>query len=81
MRDTGKITRLMDKELSGTFMEISMKANGRETKHMATESTLIVTEPLMKECGGMTFSMGRGSNSGTIILSMRANIRKERNTG
>ena len=40
MKDSGKITKLMDKELSGMFMETNMKANGKEIKLMVSASTL-----------------------------------------
>lgn len=40
MKDSGKIIKLMDKELSGMFMETNMKANGKETKHTELENTL-----------------------------------------
>lgn len=38
---SGKIIKLMDKELSGTYMEINTRANGKEIKHTVLESILI----------------------------------------
>ena len=40
-KDSGKIIKLMDKELSGTYMETNMRANGKEIKHTVLESILI----------------------------------------
>mgnify|MGYP004543088553 CR=1 FL=1 len=41
MKDSGKIIKLMDKELSGMFMVTNTKANGKEIKLTVSASTLI----------------------------------------
>lgn len=41
MKVFGKIIKLMDKELSGMYMETSTKDNGNEIKLTELESTLI----------------------------------------
>ena len=56
MKDFGKITRLMEKELFGMFMATNMKVIGSEIRLTGTESTRIVTEQPTRETGGMIFS-------------------------
>jgi len=41
MKASGKITKLMDRELSGMFMGISTRANGNVIKLMVSVSTRI----------------------------------------
>lgn len=59
MRDTGKMTRQMDRASSSTQMVMFMKESGRMTKHMAMESTLIKTGQGTTESGSRTNSMAK----------------------
>ena len=78
MRDTGKIIRLMERVLSGTYMVTNTKVSGKEIKLTVTVNILTVTVQPMKVIGEMIFSMVKVLNSGTIIQSTRVNIKEER---
>jgi len=53
----GERIKLMEKELSGMFMETSLKAIGKMTKPTVTAFTPTVTELVMKATGNMICSM------------------------
>ena len=79
-RVTGKIIKLMERELSGTSTGTNMKENGKEIRLTVMASIPIATVPPTKETGEMISSTVRVLNSGTITQNMRVNIREERNT-
>ena len=51
MKATGAITKPTGAEDSSMRMVMCMKDSGKTTKHMGLESTLILTERLMKVSG------------------------------
>ena len=53
--------------------------NGKTTKPMDTESTLMLTGLNMKDIGGMIFSMGMVLKHGVIAQNTRATIMKVKN--
>lgn len=59
MKVIGKIIKLMVKAFSGMSMEINMRENGREIKHMDTANIHIVMEQLTKVTGVTIYNMDR----------------------
>lgn len=79
MKATGRIIRLMAKELSGMCTATSMKEHGSETKHMDSGGIHIATVPHTKATGKMTYNTDKVSNSGTIIQNTKVSIKEEKN--
>ena len=72
----GKITKLMDRVLSGMYMEISMKESGSVIRPTVTENIPIAMELLMKVIGRTIFNMAKVLNSGMITLNMKVNTKE-----
>jgi len=72
----GKITKLMDRVLSGMYMEISMKESGSVIRPTVTENIPIAMELLMKVIGRTIFNMAKVLNSGMITPNMKANTKE-----
>ena len=77
---TGKTIKPMEEEYFGMFTETNMKANGKETRHMGLENTLIVMGLLMKETGEMIYNMVKVLSSGMTIQSIRDSTKKGKST-
>jgi hypothetical protein len=80
MKATGKTTKLTEEEYFGMFTETNTKANGRETRHMALENTLIATELLMKETGVTICNTVKVLSSGTTTQSTKVSTKKAKST-
>lgn len=80
MKAIGRTTKLMEEEYFGMFTETNTKENGRETRHMVLENTLIVMELLMKETGVMISNMVKVLSSGTTTQSIKGSTKKEKST-
>ena len=79
MKDSGRITKLTEKEPSGMSMVTSTKEIGNAIRHMDMESILTVTELPMKAIGEMIFNTAKVSSSGMIIRNTKVNIREAKN--
>lgn len=79
MKDTGRIIKLTERELSGMYMATNMKVSGREIKPTVTANIHIVTAQLTKEIGGTIFNTDKVLNSGTTTRSTKANTKEVRN--
>ena len=77
MKDSGNLTKQMDKENSGTWMEIFLKVNGLMIKRMGTGYILIRMVRNIKDFGKMIFNMGKEKKHGWMALSTKANTKKE----
>lgn len=80
MRDTGRITRLMEREDLYMLMETSMKETGKMIKLMVMESILIQMAQDMKVNGGKINNMAMVLKNGQMEHAIKGITLKERNT-
>jgi len=78
-RETGRMTRQMEREFYITQTGMCMMASGEMTKLMAKGHTHMPMEQLIKGTGLMTSKMDMGLKPGLMELDMKECIKKERN--
>jgi len=80
MKDTGKMTRLMEEEDLYTLMVMSTKDNGKTIRLMAMESICIQMEHNMKGIGKKISNMERARKHGQMVLAMKVTMLKGKRT-
>ena len=80
MKDIGKTTRQMEKDVLYTLMEMFMKVTGKTIKPMAEEFTLMLMDQDMKGSGSKISNMEWVLRNGLMVPLMRDTTFKERST-